>query len=268
MAKSATGPRTPRGKARSSRNAAKHWILSKRILPEEVAEAAILRSGFEEDLKPESLIEQEVIDDLVLNRLHKRRIDRIFTREFSKATIEKTIELNRNNERPLARYWLRQANLLRGRSAGPVERLRPEDCIYELQGLMKQIRDRGPAPEDLELLQAIYGDQVTPIAALSMRMLTDFQNVQAEKDGALAAIARKELQKSILDLLQGEIENQEVRQKLARELLITESPLDFYQEPPRHELETLLRYRAADTREFASLLDTFERIRRLRRSAA
>ena len=87
-----TGPRTPRGKARSSQNAAKHWIESRRILPEELEEAAILRSGFEEDLKPEGVIEQEIIDDFALNRLLRRRIDMAFTREFSRATIEKKIE--------------------------------------------------------------------------------------------------------------------------------------------------------------------------------
>ena len=81
----------PKGKARSSQNAAKHWIESRRILPEEQEEAAILRNGFEEDFKPDGLIEHEIIDDLVLNRLHKRRIDIATTREFSKATVEKAI---------------------------------------------------------------------------------------------------------------------------------------------------------------------------------
>ena len=129
MAKSSTGPRTPRGKARSSQNAAKHWVESRRILPEELEEAAILRSGFEEDLKPECLIEHEIIDDLVFNRLHKRRIDIVFTKEFSKATIKKTIELEENNLRPVARYWLRLAGLLRGHSAEPAERVNPDVCI-------------------------------------------------------------------------------------------------------------------------------------------
>ena len=94
-----TGPRTAKGRARSSQNAAKHWIESRRILPEEQDEAAILRSGFDADFKPEGLIEQEIIDDLVFNRLHKRRIDSACTREFSKAIVEKTIELRENNER-------------------------------------------------------------------------------------------------------------------------------------------------------------------------
>lgn len=70
-----TGPRTPRGKARSSQNAAKHWIDSGRILRSEQKEAAILRSAFAEDFNPQGKIEDEVIDDLTFNRLIKRRID-------------------------------------------------------------------------------------------------------------------------------------------------------------------------------------------------
>ena len=86
-----TGPRTQRGKARSSQNAAKHWIESGRILPDEQEEAAILRSGLEEDFRPDGLIEHEIIDDLVLNRLHKRRVDVAMTREFSREPSKKRL---------------------------------------------------------------------------------------------------------------------------------------------------------------------------------
>jgi hypothetical protein len=180
MSKS-TGPRTPRGKARSSQNAAKHWIESRRILPEEQEEAAVLRRGFEADFKPEGLIEHEIVDDLAFNRLHKRRIDIVMTREFSRATIEKAIELRENNERPAARYWLRQANVLGGHSAEPAERVPPGLCISALQGLMKRIGHRGPQPEDLELLRTVYGDQPTEHAALTMHLLTEVREGPSEK---------------------------------------------------------------------------------------
>ena len=164
MSKS-TGPRTPKGKARSSQNAAKHWIESRRILPEEQEEAAILRRGFEQDFQPEGLIEHEIIDDLVFNRLHKRRIDIATTREFSKATVEKAIELGENNERPVARYWLRLTNVQGMHSVEPAERVPPGLCIGALQGLMKRIGDRGPQSEDLAFLRTVYGDQPTERAA-------------------------------------------------------------------------------------------------------
>jgi hypothetical protein len=101
-----TGPRTPRGKARSSKNAAKHWIEANRILPEEQKEAAILRKGFTDDFNPEGMIENEVIDDLTLNRLIKRRIDMAFTREYCKAAIEKTAVLKEDYDHWSTQFWL------------------------------------------------------------------------------------------------------------------------------------------------------------------
>jgi hypothetical protein len=261
-----TGPRTPRGKARSSQNAAKHWIESRRILPEEQEEAAILRSGFEQDFKPEGLIEQEIIDDLVFNRLHKRRIDIATTREFSKATVEKAIDLRENNERAVARYWLRVANMLGRHSFEPAERVPPGLCISALQGLMKRIGHRGPQPEDLELLRTVYGDQPTEHAALTMHLLTEVPEGQSEKDD-VAAPARQELQESVLEALQTEVEVQRNRLDLANNLLAIEGASDLT-EPPRNTLETLQRYRTANMREFTHLMDSLERIRRLRQEEA
>jgi hypothetical protein len=258
-----TGPRTARGKARSSRNSGKHWIESGRILPDEQEEAAILRSGFEEDFKPEGLIEHEIIDDLVFNRLHKRRIDIVMTREFSKATVEKAIELRENNERPVARYFLRMANVLGRYSAEPAERVRPDVCINVLEALLKRIGDRGPQSEDLALLRTVYGDQPTEHAALTMRLLTDVPAGQSEKD----EVARRNLQESVLETLQTEVEVQRNRLELANNLLAIEGASDLT-EPPRNTLETLLRYRTSNMREFTHLMDSLERIRRLRRSAA
>lgn len=266
MRKSSTGPRTPRGKARSSQNAAKHWIESKRILPDEQEEAAILRNGFAEDLKPDGLIEHEIIDDFTLNRLHKRRIDIVFAKEFFKATIKRSIELDENNRRPAARYWLRQANLLRGHSDEPAERVCPDVCVIQLQRLTKEIRDLGPHLEHLEFLREIYGDEPSAGAALLMHMLSEFHAIETEKD-QVTAIRRKDLQKHILHALQAEIESQKARQMLAEDLVAIEC-LSELQEPPRHTLETLLRYRAANSREFTSLLDNFERVRRLLGSSA
>jgi hypothetical protein len=254
-----TGPRTPRGKARSSQNAAKHWIESRRILPDEQEEAAILRSGFEQDFKPEGLIEHEIIDDLVFNRLHKRRIDIVMTREFSKATVETAIELRENKERPVARYWLRLANVPGRHLIESAERVPPDLCIDALQGLMKRIVDRGPQPEDLGLLRTFYGDQPTEHAALTMNLLTDVRAGQSEKD----EVTRRKLQGSVLEALQTEVEVQKNRMELASKLLAIECASDL-REPTRDTLETLQRYRTANMREFTRLLDSLERIRRLR----
>ena len=268
MSKS-TGPRTPKGKARSSQNAAKHWIESGRILPEEQREAAILRRGFEDDFKPQGLIEEEVIDDLVFNRLIKRRIDIAFTREFSKASIETTIKEMDHRERSSIQYWLRIAGLSNEyrTERERAEPLNPDDCIPALKTLQSLIRERGVQPEDLPKLRDIYGDQPTEYAALAMYLLVPVATKQAEQDKTAEAKNDAELKTNILEALQTEIQQQERRQDLAQRILEIECAPDL-QEPPRHTLETLLRYRAANTREFNSLLDSLERIRRLRRNAA
>jgi len=260
-----TGPRTPRGKARSSQNAAKHWIESGRILPEEQKEAATLRNGFAEDFKPEGVIENEVIDDLTLNRLIKRRIDLAYTREFSKAAVEKQVRLLENDERSVTQYWLRTAGIA---GAYPVhkeqsERLRPDSCITALEALRGRISDRGPRPEDAAALRRYYGDQPTENAACAMCELV---TTPEKNSGPDQTADEKEQKESILETLQTEIELQKNRGQLAEEIYAIDSA-SYVQEPQRPTLETLLRYRAANMREFKDLLDSLERIRRLRRSA-
>jgi hypothetical protein len=269
MAKSSTGPRTPRGKARSSQNAGKHWCQSGRILAEEQQEASILRSGFEKGLAPQSLIEQELVDDLAMNRLLRRRIDMAFVREFNTAMSEKTIELRENRDRSIARYYLRLANG-GGDSADSTElaeRLRSDYCISALQGLVRRIDDRGPKAEDLDQLHAIYGDQPTEFGAAAMRLLTEATAAQAEKGEAVVDTGRKELQKKILDVLQAEIKRQANRKELEIVQSATKFASDF-QEPFHHSLETYLRYLTANTKGLNNILDTFERVRRLHGSSA
>jgi hypothetical protein len=268
MSKS-TGPRTPRGKAQSSKSAVKHWIESGRILPEEQQQAAILRCGFEEDFKPQGLIEAEIIDDLVFNRLIKRRIDVAFTREFSKASIETTIKPMDRRERPATQYWLRVAGLWDAyrTERERAERLLPDECIPTLKELQRRIRDRGVQPEDLALLRTAYGDQPTENAAAAMDLLVPFAEKKIEQDKKPETKGEAELKKEILETLGTEIEQQELREELAQRITEIECASDI-QEPPGPTLELLLRYRAANTREFNSLLESLERVRRLRQNAA
>jgi len=77
----------------------------------------------------------------------------------------------------------------------------------------------------------------------------------------------KKLRKDILETLDAEIEVQRNRQEFGEKTYAIETTSDF-QEPARPALDTLLRHRAANIREFKDLLDCFERIRRLRSDAA
>lgn len=260
-----TGPRTPKGKARSSRNAAKHWIESGRILPGEQKEAAILRSGLTEDFNPQGTIENELIDDLTMNRLIKRRVDKAFTREFSKAAFGNEMQFVENIENSNLQYWLRFA----GRRYWPHrelgERLRATQCIEELKALKLQISVRGPQPEDATMLQCIFGDQPTEHAALAMHELTRVLESQTVDSSGAAPADGTEPKDAILETLESEIDMQKNREEIENNLEAIEIASDL-QEPPGPTLDILLRYRAANTREFNTLLNSLERIRNLRGS--
>jgi hypothetical protein len=264
-----TGPRTARGKARASQNSAKHWIESGRILPDEEQEAAILRNAFMKDFNPEGSIEHEIIDDLTLNRLIRRRIDKAFTGEYYKASINQRIQSMEDYERSATQYWLRTAGAWTRNRAEREKavRLRPGLCIAALEALVRGIGDRGPQPQDLTELRHIYADQPTEHAALAIHHLRLAVEKQAGQDETVEATAQKELKKSILEILQVEIEFQKMREELATGLYANYSA-SCVQETARPALETLLRYRAANTREFKDLLESLDRIRRLRQSAA
>jgi hypothetical protein len=261
-----TGPRTPRGKARSSQNAGKHWIESGRILPNEQGEAANLHCDSMNEFKPGSVLEREIVNDMVLNRLIKRRIDIAFTREFSKAAVEKTITLTENAERAVTQYFLRLSNLrgLNGSKPDHAERLRPANCVAGLEGLIGQISDRGPQPQDFEVLRQLYGDQPTEQAALAMNWLRQVAAKRLDGNGVSETFDEKELQEEVLAALQIEIDRQGIREELETALHAIECKPNHPQEPPGPTLETLLRYRASNIRELEQLLGIFERARRIR----
>jgi len=262
MSKS-TGPRTPRGKARASKNSAKHWIASGRILPSELKDAEFLRHGFLDDFNPEGLAENELIDDIVLNRLIRRRTDMAFTREFSKASAEKPLIWLEDPEGRAVQCVLRSRFSGGGHFDTLGARLRPDQCIAALEVLSGRIKERGPHPEkDLWALVRIYGGKPTAQAAVLLDGLAKIVegHPPETKD-------QEELKKWLLDGIQKEVDSQKQRLKFTTKLDAIEFASDI-QEPATPTLENLLRYRRANTRELKDLLESYGRIHRLRRRPA
>jgi hypothetical protein len=200
----------------------------------------------------------------------KRRIDEAFTREFEKAAFEKTIRLQEKIQHSATQYFLRNTKSRNMNWATPeqAERVRPAICISGLESLKRQIIKGGPDPQDLEDLRQLYGDQPTENAAVAMYQLQLLQfNTKQAVDGGTGTFKEKEFKRSILKTLDDEIELQRSLQEVEAKFIAGEIAWSS-QEPPRTELETLLRYRAANVRELKELLDCFERIRRLRGAAA
>jgi uncharacterized protein YlxW (UPF0749 family) len=100
-----------------------------------------------------------------------------------------------------------------------------------------------------------------------MKLLVPVAEARTAQNETPQTSGQPDLKTEILEVLQAEIELQQERERLATEVSEIESALDL-REPPRPALEMLLRYRAANAREFKDLLDNLERIRRLRRSSA
>ncbi|MFN8603846.1 MAG: hypothetical protein U0842_25495 [Candidatus Binatia bacterium] len=78
-AKKSTGPRTASGKARSSRNATRHGLLSQRMLldGESEREFKALRQGMRQSLRPVGEFEEELVERMVTATWRKRRGDRV-----------------------------------------------------------------------------------------------------------------------------------------------------------------------------------------------
>jgi hypothetical protein len=71
-----TGPRTPEGKARSSRNALKHGLTARELIiaPGDEAAFAEFLAGFEQDLQPQGILEQTIFNQIVHSAWNLRRL--------------------------------------------------------------------------------------------------------------------------------------------------------------------------------------------------
>lgn len=78
-AQNSTGPRTAAGKARSSRNATRHGLLSGRMLLECESEDELraLRHGMRQSLRPVGEFEEELVERMVAATWRTRRSDRV-----------------------------------------------------------------------------------------------------------------------------------------------------------------------------------------------
>ena len=102
-----TGPRTPHGKTRSARNASKHKVLVGRILPEEANAAAYISEELTKDFNPHTVLEREIVLDLVVNRIQRRRIDKCNANEIVKAREHRFETFVDAEDQSQAEPWLR-----------------------------------------------------------------------------------------------------------------------------------------------------------------
>jgi hypothetical protein len=252
----ATGPRTPAGKMRSSQNSRKHGIFSK-VSSEQQENLEILCDSVCEEMQAQGLVEQQICRQIGQNLAERERIE-IFSLRGAKPIIFGPLT---NVDEILKREsgWFRP-RAPQGTPEGYQCRMRPNLCYLWLTMLKCEIENRGLDLEgDMAMLRRIYGDEPTPI-------IETIAVYYARVVGAAVQAAEtlsKEDTKLVLDQLEREIDIQRMRSKLelASQAEDSMEPLAF---PPDLIMDRILRYRAANGREFGRLLASYETLRRLK----
>jgi hypothetical protein len=260
------GPKTPAGKRRSARNSTKHGFFIARVLPDEEKEARTLHAGFVKELQPEGPVELEIIGDIVINRLQKKRLDRNEAYEFDLARRKLEEERLKLRDTQDTNGFLRIAetyhNPIAARSGR--ERLPPQHLIEVLRDLRDDV-----AKPDIDIrgirttLQIMYGTDCSSgagkIACMSAKIASRADSASAESLAACDA-ARANLLATIDD----EIERQRSEQERQTEL----DAIDFSRNtpivPPELVVDRNSRYRASNQREFTQLLKQLRTLRRLK----
>jgi hypothetical protein len=140
-AKQSSGPKSAEGKARSSRNALKHGLVSSEIViwDEDSDQFEILRAGLEADFQPNSTIEHELVDRLAGLLWRLRRLPAL-----EAALIEPDPELVESQRLMLFKFVVprEQRELI-------VEILKHKDPDLDISG------EPSDSPEDSEALRLL-----------------------------------------------------------------------------------------------------------------
>jgi hypothetical protein len=142
-------------KSRSRYNASTHQIFAKRVLPHEEKLAASFYSAYQRDLQSEGTLEQQLIGDLVMNRLRKHRIDQYEAHQFTMARIRFDKEREDRLDRREARGTLLVAVPRQMRGVGEHDRMPPGHCISMLRVLKDGVQRNGPRFDALRMLERI-----------------------------------------------------------------------------------------------------------------
>jgi hypothetical protein len=261
-----TGPRTREGKARSSRNSGTHLIFSRRVPERQEKEAAVLRRKLQEQFQPRGAFEEEIVYDLVINRMQKRRIDEYEAGEFDKANSFIVKARYKKDEFRQSQAWLRLASTGDEALETWHRRLPPSHCISFLGTLkeMREARHLGPDKE-IKFLRSLYKGQFTPHAAELMKDLSSMKHAQSECQSDTEQVEQidQQFRASIAQIIDKEIEYQKSLSESEAEWDDIEFPVDGRILPADPIFDRIERYRTANAREFSRLLEQLETVRRL-----
>jgi hypothetical protein len=266
----ATGPKTREGKRRSRFNARKHGICSKEILlkNESPAEFELLRKGLWEDYSPLGTMETETLNDLIVVRWNKHRVNRAINAIF--AAKVNFSEFDRMTTQQAVAWDSEQWGGAQGGMLKP-------GCNHFVLGkgieFLKQIRSsveaRGFRVEvDRDLLNKLYGTDTDGKAQSGVFhfYLLAASCASAAREGK-QKVDPDELKKQMIEVLDEEIRNltalktvvldvelERMKYGVDEALLSRQAALDLY-----------IRYDTYLSRETDRLLNRLERLQRMRK---
>ena len=260
------GPRTAHGKSKSSQNSRKHLIFIDRVLPEEENAASSLYEEIRAEFDLEGPMELRIGRDLVQNELQAGRIEKFAVQEWIKAATLASADFDNDSRAYTHRFPIPKEHQS---EPGYFTRLRPGYCAIYLAHLKQTIERRGLRPdEDLELIRLIYGNQMTALAETLValyKMLESDDDVD-KSEGNVEARKIDNSQARILEVIQSEITDQEMRRELEKVRESFEPTSDSVVLPPPDVDDRIERYRTANTRKMDRSLAILETIRRLKKA--
>jgi hypothetical protein len=240
---------------RASRNAAKHRIFSKTLIPDEGTRAKRMGVGYMQYFGLQGAPEIEIGADIVQNRLEKQRIDKYALAELTRAPL---------------RYQMEKLSALSNEQTQDVSsprRVPSWSVMLSLQIWQRLVEMRGPRlDEDAKFIDAVYSgrEEQKEIILFIYKKMALPQQEGGEKS---AKLGREEYQAHILKLIESEIKRLELLMETDNDFDRAEFDFTTVALPPDDTLERIARYRTANQREFRRILEDLEMVRQLRHTS-
>lgn len=265
----AKGPRTAIGKERSSLNAGKYGIFSKRVLlaDESARDFGRLLQGLHEDLQPDGTLETALVENLATILWRKQRILRAETAEIDEA-IQYSVH---DTVMPmLAEKWdIARAGESTG---GMLKRSQNPKILREVVSMLQVVRysvELVGFSKDPWLLRRIYGldhDGAAPFGTPFQMYLKMADEAVEHAKGNPNVESEEDLKKIMVQVLDEEIKRVEAQAEDALRVAIGRNQFRKTAAlvPPLAVSERLLRYETHLSREFDRTLSQLERLQRMR----
>jgi len=262
-----TGPRTPKGRAVSSKNALKHGILSREVLvrgqflQEDEKELEALHVRFQDELQPDGPLEEMLVDQIVTGHW---RLRRALTAESGEIALSVDAGRRRLRGTDPVLQWMKWTAF-----GDPVYAMEQDPVgIRMLLNWLREVRadvEREGELTDgaMQKLAAHFGDKPNSLE-LALRRFRRKQAAQAARDDALPGGQRKEEALTFLDQRLRSLElfrdMNEAEREYAAEAQQAAAVL-----PSAAVLEKIMRYETKLERQIFRAMAQLERVQRMRR---